>query len=88
VQRVEERVERDGGAVVEQDDGALADAHDDDLLVGDVGEIDLDRLVVAELDRDRLVVGRLRQLDDLDLLRARLCSDLRDLDGRVHRRLR
>ncbi len=58
---VEERLNRDGRLVVEQDDQLVADMNQRDLLLGDRREVDLHLLVVAKIDDDRLIGQRLRQ---------------------------
>ncbi len=61
VSGIEERLNRHGRLVVEQDDEFLADVDERDFLVGDRREIDLDFLIVSEIDDDRLIGQRLRQ---------------------------
>ncbi|MBA7468996.1 hypothetical protein ES703_90565 [subsurface metagenome] len=60
---VEERLDRDGRFVVEQDDQFLADMDERNLLIRDGGEIELDLLVVTEIDGHRLIGERLGQLE-------------------------
>ena len=63
IHRIEIRLDRHRRAIVEQDDQPLADTGERDVLAGDRGQVDLDRLVVAEFNRDGLAIRGLRDLD-------------------------
>src|SRR5437763_14680619 len=60
---VEERLNRHSRLVVEQNDQLFADVTEDNLLVGDIGELDLAFLLIAYIDNDRLIGQRLGQFE-------------------------
>ncbi|WLA45587.1 hypothetical protein QIH80_27540 [Bradyrhizobium elkanii] len=59
---VEERLNRDGRLVVEQDDQLFADVNQRDLFIGDRRKVDLHLLVVSKIDDHCLIGQRLGQL--------------------------
>src|SRR5437879_7696028 len=84
---VEERLNRDGRLVVEQDDQLFADVNEGNFLVGDSREVDLDFLLVAEIDDDRLVGQRLCQFEDAwwgSVIGISCAGSLRNLKLSVH----